>query len=196
MRAVRLAVLLLSAPLTLALAGSASAADGITVVNEGGIRDRWMLAPGVPLAVPQYPPQFARRHDTVCIGVGYLLKPDGTTSDFALLKGWTSAGNTEPESGYWQAFAESAGDALKQWRFQPRPEIAQAKPVYTVATFVFGGQPAQHRSKCAVPNLIARLRELKAARDRRTAAGDVLDDLDLNAVDARGTDVAGTRTYP
>jgi hypothetical protein len=179
----------------LALAGSASAGDGISVVNEGGIRDRWMLAPGVPLAVPQYPPQFARRHDAVCIGVGYLLKPDGTTSDFALLKGWTSAGNTEPEPGYWQAFAEAAGDALKQWRFKPRPEIAQAKPVYTVATFVFGGGAggaAQFRAKCAVPNLVNRLRELKAGRDRRTATGDVLDDLDLR--DARSRDdVAGTR---
>lgn len=177
MRAVRFTCLFM-----LALALPASAADRIAVVNEGGIRDRWMLAPGVPLAVPQYPVQFARRHDTVCIGVGYLLKPDGSTSDFALLKGWTSAGATEPEDGYWAAFAESAGDALKQWRFQPRPEIAQAAPVYTVATFVFGGGPgaaAQQRSHCAVPNLVARLRELKAARDRRTATGDVLDDLEL-----------------
>jgi hypothetical protein len=187
---VRLAVLFM-----LALAGPASALDKIEVTNEGGIRDHWMLAPGVPLAVPQYPPQFAHRHDTVCIGVGYLLKPDGTTSDFALLKGWTSAGSSEPEAGYWSAFAESAADALKQWRFQPRPEVAQAKPVYTVATFVFGNGPgvaAAQRSKCAVPNLVARLRELKASRDHRTATGDVLDDLDLQT---RGyqNDVAGMR---
>jgi hypothetical protein len=174
---VRLAVLFM-----LALAGPASALDKIEVTNEGGIRDHWMLAPGVPLAVPQYPPQFAHRHDTVCIGVGYLLKPDGTTSDFALLKGWTSAGSSEPEAGYWSAFAESAADA-------------QAKPVYTVATFVFGNGPgvaAAQRSKCAVPNLVARLRELKASRDHRTATGDVLDDLDLQT---RGyqNDVAGMR---
>lgn len=179
----------------LAFAWTAGAAEGIPVVNEGGIKDRWMLAPGVPLAVPQYPAQFARRHDTVCIGVGYLLKPDGTTSDFALLKGWTSAGAGEPESGYWAAFAESAGDALKQWRFKPRPEVAQAKPVYTVATFVFGGGPgsaAQQRSRCAVPNLVVRLRELKAARDRRTATGDLLDDLDLQGGSYQN-DVAGAR---
>ncbi|WP_036170149.1 hypothetical protein [Noviluteimonas dokdonensis] len=165
----------------LALALPSLAADPIAVVNEGGIRDKWMLAPGVPLATPQYPAQFVRRHDTVCLGVGYLLRPDGTTSDFALLRGWTSAGDDEPEAGYWQAFAESAGDALRRWRFQPRPEVTQAKPVYTVATFVFGGSSAaaQNRSKCAIPNLVQRLRELKAARDRRTASGDVLDDLEL-----------------
>jgi hypothetical protein len=155
-----------------------------------------MLKEGVPLAVPVYPPSMVSRKDQVCVSIGYLLHEDGTTSDFALLKAWTSAGNDEPEAGYWQAFAESAGDALRQWRFQPRPEVAQAKPVYTVATFVFGGAPAQNRSKCAVPNLIARLRELKAARARRTAAGDVLDDHDLNSADYRTTDAAGTRTYP
>ena len=186
----RLATLLM-----LALAAPAAAVDPIAVVNEGGIKDRWMLAPGVPLVAPQFPMQFAGRHDTVCIGVGYLLNPDGTTSDFALLKGWTSAGDDEPQPGYWSAFAEAAGDALKQWRFKARPEVAQARPVYTVATFVFGGGAggaAQYRAKCAVPNLVNRLRELKAGRDRRTATGDVLDDLDLR--DARSRDdVAGTR---
>ena len=85
------------------------------------------------------------------------------------------------------AFAESAGDALRRWRFQPRPEIAQAKPVYTVATFVFGqtSGAGQLRTRCAIPNLVARLRELQGARDRRTATGDVLDDLDLRGANAR-----------
>ena len=177
-----------------AFIGAVHAAEPIAVVNEGGIRDRWMLAPGVPLAVPQYPAQFAPRHDTVCVAIGYLLNPDGKLSDFAMLKGWTSAGNgsDEPEAHYWQAFAESAGAALSQWRLQPRPEVARATPVYTVATFVFGpGQAMQQRSHCAIPNLVARLRELKASRDHRTASGDVLDDLDLGGTGYR--DVAGAR---
>ena len=64
--------------LLLALAWPASAGD-ISVVNEGGIRDRWMLADGVKLAVPAYPPRYARRHDTVCLGVGYLITVAGAT---------------------------------------------------------------------------------------------------------------------
>ena len=179
--------------LCLAFIGMAHAAEPIAVVNEGGIKDRWMLAPGVPLAVPQYPPQFARRHDTVCVAVGYLLNPDGKLTDFALLKGWTSAGNgsNEPEAHYWQAFAESAGAALSQWRLQPRPEVTRAVPVYTVATFVFGsGQAMQQRTHCAIPNLVARQRELKNSRDRRTATGDVLDDLDLGGDNTYRQDVA------
>ena len=165
---------------TLAFAG-----QGIPVVNEGGIKDKWMLAEGVPLAVPQYPPQFVRRHDTVCVGLGYLLNPDGTTSDFALVKAWTSAGAKEPEEGYWGSFAESAANALRQWRFKPRPEVAQAQPVYTIATFVFGGTGAanEFRSRCAVPKLAVRLRELRAAKDRRVATS-VLDRLDLEDVAA------------
>lgn len=165
--------------LATAFAGPSPSGSDIKVADEGAIRDKWMLAEGVPLAVPQYPVQFARRHDTVCVGLGYLLNPDGTTSDFALVKAWSSAGTSEPEAGYWSAFAEAAADALKQWRFKPRPEVARPQPVYTVATFVFGvtGGAAQFRARCAAPNLVARLRELRGARGRR--GGDILDRLDL-----------------
>jgi hypothetical protein len=76
----------------------ALAADGIPVVNEGTIRDKWMLKEGVPIAVPAYPVHLARRGDEVCVAVGYLVNPDGTLTDYALLKAWTSGGGTdEPE---------------------------------------------------------------------------------------------------
>jgi hypothetical protein len=159
-------------------AGPALAAQPIPVVNEGGIRDKWMLAPGTTIATPAYPQAFVRRNDEVCIAVGYLLNADGTTSDYALLRAWTSAGEDAPEPGYWSAFAEAAGDALKQWRFQPRPEVAMAQPVYTVGTFVFGmhGASTALRQRCVIPNLVARLRELKAAARR---PGGILPRLDL-----------------
>jgi hypothetical protein len=154
------------------------AADRIPVANEGGIRDRWMLADGVTLAAPNYPQEFIRRGDEVCVAVGYLLKADGTTSDYTLVKAWSSAGATsEPAPGYWSAFAEAAADALKQWRFKPRPEITTATPVYTVGTFVFGMRGAKNelRQHCTVPNLAARLRELKSGARRNM----LLESLDL-----------------
>jgi len=167
----------------LAAAAPAFAAQPIAVANEGGIRDRWMLAPGVALATPAYPQAYVRRNDEVCVAVGYLLNPDGTTSDYALLRAWTSAGADEPEPGYWSAFAEAAGDALRQWRFQPRPEVAAPQPVYTVGTFVFGMRSgaATLRQRCAIPNLVLRLRELRAAARR---PGGILSRLDLDAGDA------------
>jgi len=165
-------------------AGPAMAQQRIDVANEGGIRDAWMLADGVALVAPQYPQAWLGRHDTVCLGVGYLLNPDGTTSNFTMVKGWNSAtGTSEPAPGYWAAFAEAAADALKQWRFKPRPEVRQAKPVYTVATFVFGTgeQRSEARAQCGITNLAARLRELRGATGHRNLAGsDILDRLDLD----------------
>jgi len=170
-------------------ASSAFAADGIRVVNEGGIRDKWMLKEGVPLTVPSYPVHLAKRGDEVCVALGYLVNPDGTLSDFAMLKSWTSAGNgsDEPEDGYWMAFAEAAGDALKQWRLQPRPEVARAEPVFTVGTFVFGskGTASTARDHCKIANLIALLRDLESSSTHRRAP-EILSRLDLrDAMDNR-----------
>lgn len=159
-----------------------AAEQRIGVANEGGIGGKWMLPPGAQLAMPQYPPDFAARGDTVCVGLGYLLNPDGTTSDFTLVKAWNSAtGGSEPAPGYWSAFAEAAGDALKQWKFQPRPEVTDPKPVYTVATFVFGpqGAIASTRANCAVGSLALRLRELQGGKNRRVAGAEILQRLDL-----------------
>src|SRR5690348_13744009 len=73
----------------LACATTVRAANHIPVTNEGGIRDRWMLADGVTLAAPVYPQAFVRRGDEVCVAVGYLVRADGTTSDYALVKAWS-----------------------------------------------------------------------------------------------------------
>ena len=161
----------------------ALAADGIPVVNEGSIRDKWMLKDGVPIAVPAYPAHLAKRGDEVCVAVGYLVNPDGTLTDYALLKTWTSAGGTgEPEPGYWAAFADAAGQALAQWRFQPRPEVTRPQPVFTVGTFVFGskGETSAVREHCKIPSLVAHLRELGDSNAMRRHPPPILQRLDLH----------------
>ena len=67
---------------------------------------------------------------------------------------------------------------MKQWRFKPRPEVTAPAPVYTVGTFVFGmrGLKNELRQRCVVPNLAARLRELKAGAHRNP----LLESLDLD----------------
>lgn len=72
--------------LALALSTGALAADKIPVVNEGGIARQWTLAPGALLPVPAYPEIYKSSGAEVCVAIGYLLNPDGTTSDFSLLK--------------------------------------------------------------------------------------------------------------
>src|SRR5688572_4253854 len=138
------------------------AADMIRVVNEGGIRDEWTLPAGYKLALPAYPVEQAAKPAEACVAIGYLVNPDGSTSDFALLKSWTST-NVPSRSAqeYWTAFAQASAQALSQWRFEPRPEVKAPRPVYTVATLLFAAQTPQLRARCAIPDLAAKLRELR-----------------------------------
>lgn len=144
----------------------------VRVANEGEIRDEWTLAPGTRLPAPGYPAEFADSAETVCLAMGYRIEPDGTTSNFTLLKGWNSAeGEHEPSPGFWSVFAKAAAVALAQWRFQPKPEIRVPRRVETVATMTFMGrqpeEPAALRARCAIRNLADHLAQLKAEQNRR-----------------------------
>lgn len=143
------------------------AKDRVRVVNEGGIRDAWMLADGVKLAAPGYPAAFVERGDNVCMAIGYSIEPDGSTSNFALLKSWnSSAGEIEPVSGFWDGFTQAGAHALSQWKFKPRPEVTSPQPTYTVATMHFMGKEAMDpialRGHCAIEDLSAFLQEQKS----------------------------------
>lgn len=162
---------------------SAQAPEKIAVANEGGIRDRWMLAPGTSLPVPAYPKAYEASGAEVCVAIGYVLNADGTTSDFSLLKSWSADEPKLHRDEYWSTFAADASAALARWKFSPRPDVAEAKPVYTVATFLFGAKSATElRRKCAIPSLSTRLVELRydAKAGRKMAFAGVFDRLDLD----------------
>ena len=147
-----------------ALAAVAHAGERARIVNEGGIRDQWMLADGIKLAAPGYPAAFAERGDNVCVAIGYAIKPDGTTSDFVALKSWSSStGDKEPVDGFWDAFTQAGAGALSQWKFKPRPEVAKPQPTYTVATMHFMGKEATDagvlRSHCSISDLAALVKQ-------------------------------------
>ena len=169
------------------LASLPAAAEGvgIKVANEGAIRDRWMLAPDTTLATPVLPDELAHGQGESCVAVGYLINPEGRTSDYAVLKSWS---RTPPPKhladAYWRGRAEAASQALAQWRFAPRPGVASAQPVYTVATFMFGITPAmsaQTRSRCAIVDLRKHLRDMRTDRRMgRRMRGGVLEQLELD----------------
>jgi hypothetical protein len=162
---------------------SAQAPEKIAVANEGGIRDRWMLAPGASLPVPAYPKAYEASGAEVCVAIGYVLNADGTTSDFSLLKSWSADEPKLHRDQYWSTFAADASAALARWKFAPRPEVTGPKPVYTVATFLFGATNATElRRKCAIPSLSTRLVELRydAKAGRKMAFAGVFDRLDLD----------------
>jgi hypothetical protein len=148
------------------IAAGATAADRNRVVNEGGIRDQWMLADGIKLAAPGYPAQYQDRGDNVCVAIGYAIDPKGKTGDFTVLKTWSSAG-TEPEDGYFATYAAASAGAVSQWQFKPRPEVSAPQRTITVATLIFTGKQkmdgAVLRSNCQVTDLAAALQ--KAGND-------------------------------
>ncbi len=120
---------MLGGAIALCALGDASAEKRVRVVDEGGLRDAWTLAEGAVLAAPGYPAEFAGRGDNVCLAIGYAVRPDGTTSDFSLLKAWNSAsGDQEPVAGYWDSFAQAGAAALSEWRFRPLRDRPAAAP--------------------------------------------------------------------
>lgn len=153
--------------LALVLPIAAAAKDRVKIVDEGGIRDQWTLAPGATLAAPGYPAEFAARGDNVCVAIGYAIQPDGSTSDFSLLKGWASStgGAREPVPGFWEAFAQAGASAVSQWKFRPKPEVTEPLPVYTVATMRFMGReaidPAALHGHCAIQDLAGYVQKQK-----------------------------------
>lgn len=156
----------------LAVATTAFAADKVRVVNEGGIRDEWTLAPGAKLAAPGYPAAFANRGENVCMAIGYRINPDGSTGEFALLKAWsTSLGESEPVEGYWDAFSQASVAALTGWRFAPKPDVGTPRPVDTVATMTFMGKNPEDgaalRAKCKIDDLAAFLEKTRVDMAKR-----------------------------
>lgn len=158
--------------LSLITAAGVGAQEKVRVVNEGGIRDEWTLSPGAKLAAPGYPGAFAERGDNVCLAVGYRINPDGSTSDFSLLKSWSSStGESEPAEGFWDAFSQASVAALQLWKFTPKPEIRAPRAVDTVATMTFMGKqaedPAGLRGKCGIKDLATFLEQVKADMAKR-----------------------------
>jgi hypothetical protein len=144
---------------------TAQAADRTRIVNEGGIGDQWMLADGVKLAGPGIPEAYKDRGDQVCVAVGYAIKPDGTTSDFTLLKQWSSAPDAATAPGYFEAYGQAGAGALSQWKFKPRPEVADPQRTVTVATMHFGAKDAADvaaiRAHCRISDLAAQIQSAK-----------------------------------
>jgi hypothetical protein len=154
----RIRTLLIAALAAAAL--PAMAADSIRIADEGKIGDEWSLVPATQL-MPPYPEAYATEPEEVCLVVGYLVNADGTTSDFSLLKSWTSGSNSRSRKDFWTEFADLSSRALAQWRYAPK--TAASKPVYTAATFVFGApaNAADTKTHCEVSDLTTRMVELR-----------------------------------
>jgi hypothetical protein len=154
----------------LALAGVALAADRVTIVSEGVSASVWRPDPAVPPMTAAYPSKIVDKTEDVCIGIGYLLKEDGSTSDYSLLTSWGSKDEAGAQpGGRLDPFAQNAVAVVSRWRFVPLDggKRSALKPLYTAATFAFSSNPAADlealRGHCTIADLPAFVAKAQAA---------------------------------
>jgi hypothetical protein len=161
-----------SVVLGLVVAVGALAAD-VAIISEGGTASLWRPAPGVPVVMPGYPESVTDKSEDVCVGIGYLLKADGSTSDVAILNSWgsnTPEGNA-PE-GHFNPYALYAAAAVLKWRFTPvGGGQANIKPMYTAASFAFTTNaqtdPKPLRERCVIADLAGFVAKARQAAYKR-----------------------------
>ena len=141
-----------------ALFAASTFAERITIVSEHQAPKSWTYAPDQPRVVAGYPTTVANKGRDVCVNIGYLIKSDGSTTEFAQMKAWSSDGGKDV-----QAYAQSAAAAVSMWRFVPA--TTKAHPIYTSATFVFDGSKALSvediRARCRIADLLGHVQKAK-----------------------------------
>ncbi len=183
----------------LAVLGSAAAADKATILSEGGAAQYWRPVPE-SIAMPAYPGIVADKSEDVCVGVGYMLNTDGSTSDFAVLNAWGSRtdGKTKATDPHFLPFAQNALAAVQRWKFSSTsgPE-SRIKPIYTAATFAFttnaGSDAATLRGHCTIADLPDFIAKAQAEAYRRRG------NLNKNTMDRNRTQNPGQiplKSYP
>jgi hypothetical protein len=141
----------------LVLAGAAIAQDRLSIVNEGETASLWRPV-AETRAMPAYPGIVTDKSEDVCVNVGYMLKEDGSTSDFAILKAWGSkTEKAKPTDPHFLPFSQNALAAVQRWRFESAAgATAKLRPVYTSATFAFsttGADAEGLKARCRIDDL-------------------------------------------
>ena len=156
----------------LAVLGSATAADKVTILSEGGASPYWRAIPET-IAMPAYPGIVADKSEDVCIGVGYMLDSDGSTGEFAVLNAWGSkTAQAKPTDAHFLPFSQNALAAVQRWKFATTGGgSAKVKPIYTAATFAFsttqGGDIGAVRGHCTIADLADFIARVQAEAYRR-----------------------------
>lgn len=149
--------LILVSAATFALATAAFAADKVRVADTDVAAKEWAPAGGKALVAAPYP-AIADKSRDICVSLGYQINKDGTTSDFGVLRVWSSENPTVDGSpDALQPFVQSAAAAVSMWKFEPTPEASKNRVLYTSAPIAFVGSkgtPADEvRQRCQVGDL-------------------------------------------
>jgi len=164
---------ILLATALLGVFGSVSAADKAAILSEGGAAQYWRPVPE-SIAMPAYPGIVADKSEDVCVGVGYMLNTDGSTSEFAVLNAWGSKTDSKLKGTdpHFFPFAQNALAAVQRWKFASTSgSSSKVKPIYTAATFAFsttpGSDAATLRGHCTIADLPDFIAQAQADAYRR-----------------------------
>jgi len=153
--------------LSLVAVAAVSAADRVRIVSEGGINKDWAPVGAAPLAKASYPAHEKHRSRNVCINLGYQLNKDGKTSDFSVIRAWSSENpDVDAAADAVDPFVQAAAAAVAKWQFEPTPDAKNNRTVYTSTSMAFigeaGGDPADVQKRCEVLELRAYIEKLQA----------------------------------
>lgn len=167
--------LFLPAMLYLAMSPVANAAksappESPPSVSESSVGSYWLpkgtvAVPGIPAGVPDPTEQ-------VCVSLGYQIKADGSTSDFTLLRSWSSKHPRGlPDGEVYGLYSRMAVAATMQRQYAPAPAMS-GKPVaiFTASTYAFGAPPADAdgvRGRCRIDNLADFMKQAQEDAYRR-----------------------------
>ena len=132
-------------------------ADRIDIVSEAQASTRWQPDPAHRRYVAGYPEAATDRTRDVCVSIGYLIKIDGSTSNFTEMKSWGSGGaDGALTPAQAEPYVQVAALVVSRWRFVP---VGRARSIYTSATFAFDGSKALGeaaiRDHCRIDDLRA-----------------------------------------
>jgi len=151
------------------IAAGAAGAGRIDIVSEAQLGQSWRPDPNQKHFVAGYPEAAADKSRDVCVNLGYLIKADGSTSNFTEMKVWSSgAADGTPSAEVAEAYVQLAAAVVSRWRFVP---VARPRSIYTSASFAFDGSKSLGSAgileRCRIDDLPAFFARTKTCVENR-----------------------------
>lgn len=138
------------------------------IIDEGRLGEHRIAADG-KLLPPGLPASLVESKGDVCVSVGYNIRANGTTSNWMVLKSWSSIdGEDKLDPTYAAEVRSVAVTAVKGWKFRDADGGSRIQPLFTATTFSFTGNgevdTAELRNRCRISDLTAHIQSVKSTR--------------------------------
>jgi len=143
-------------------------ADRIDIVSEAQAAQAWKPDPSQQQFVAGYPDAATDKSRDVCVSIGYLIKNDGTTSNYTQMSAWDNSADGSIRQADAQPYVQVAAAVVSRWKFVP---VIKPHSIYTSATFAFDGSKALGeeaiRGHCRIDDLPTFVAQAKNRSDDR-----------------------------